>query len=75
MIDKTITGANNGKGQPIRTFNENLETDVWRLVMGFIDQEKRVDGNEAYVIRDMSELVMGILDFYEQVYSKKNKGK
>lgn len=49
-----------------KTFNEAYEQSVWQMVLEHVDQEKRIDGKLAYVIRDMSELVVGIMEFYEQ---------
>ncbi len=64
MIQTAIGGAQR-PAHEIKTFNELYETSIWKMVVGFTNQEKRVDGEVAYVVRDMSDLVVGIMNFYE----------
>ncbi len=64
MTTETAIGAQ-GNSKPIKTFNEKLETGLWTLIMKNCNKEKRVDGELAYVVKDVGELVTNIIEFYE----------
>lgn len=45
--------------------NERDEIKLYRMVKSLLDEEIRVDGEVAYVVRDINELVVGVMEFYE----------
>lgn len=68
----TISTGGKQNNTPQRAWLERDEIAVWTVVSSFIKKEKRTDGEIAYVVSDIGDLVMGIMDHYEQIYSKKN---
>lgn len=60
-----IGGKNDGKGKPIKTFPEQYEINVRKVVSNNIEKEIREDGEEAYVVKDLDVLILDIMEFYE----------
>jgi hypothetical protein len=70
MINKTAKGQNDGRGKPIKTFPEAYEVKVWKMVMDNLDNETRTDGEEVFVVKDLNQLILDIMEFHE---NRKNK--
>lgn len=66
MHRTTIGGENDGKGKPIKTFNEQYEIRLRIAISSCLDREIRQDGEMAYVVKDLGELILTILEFYEK---------
>lgn len=69
MINETTTGdgANNGRGKPIKTFPEGYEINVRQMVGKNLDKETRIDGEEVFVVKDLDQLILDIMIYYEDV--------
>lgn len=65
MTNLTAIGNDGKMGKPIKTYPEALEIGVWEMVMKNLDNETRTDGEEVFVVKDLSELIVNIIEFYE----------
>lgn len=54
-VYETTTGANDGKGKPIKTFPEAYEIKVRKLVSQYVESGEETDN-----------LVFAIMEFYEE---------
>lgn len=65
MNNKTTTGAN-----PIppfnKVFNEHYEIKVRKMVQNNLDKEERVNGEIAYVVKDLDTLILGIMELHDK---------
>lgn len=49
---------------------EGNEIKLYQKVKSLMKEEKRIDGEAAYVVRDINALVMGIMEFYGEIQNK-----
>lgn len=56
-------------GKKDKSYNEKFEVSVWQMLMKHLDNETRTDGEEVFTVKDVSKLVIGIMEFYEK-YNK-----
>lgn len=66
MINETTIGANDGKGKAIKTFPEAYEINVRQMVRKNLDKETRINGEEVFVVKDLDQLILDIMIYYEE---------
>lgn len=60
----TITGAE-FRGKPIKTFNEAFEAKIRTVVGKNIESELREDGEVAFVVKELDNLIIDIMEFIQ----------
>jgi hypothetical protein len=68
MNNKTTTGGEFNNSKPFKVFNEHYEIEVRMMVSTHLDKETRVDGEVAYVVKDLDALILDIMELH---YEKK----
>lgn len=62
-----IQEPNNGKkGKPIKTFPEAYEINVRQMVGKNLEKETRTDGEEVFVVKNLDQLILDIMVYYEE---------
>jgi hypothetical protein len=64
MNNQTTTGAN--PIPPFKVFNEQYEIKVRKMVQNNLDKESRVDGEVAYVVKDLDTLILDIMELHDE---------
>lgn len=72
MINEVTTGGKYNYSKPIKTYPEEYEIKVRRMVSTHLDKETRVDGEVAYVVKDLDELILNIMELHEVKHDKNN---
>lgn len=75
MINDTTNGAGSSPydyGKPIKTYNEQFEQEIAKLVCDNCHKVNTDIGTTEYVVKDISALVINIIEFIQQSYDKKN---
>ena len=63
---ETITGANDGKMKPIKTFPEKYEISVRKMVGDNLSKDPFTPGgDEVWIVKDLDLLILDIMEFYE----------
>lgn len=69
-MNKTLKGSNEDSPNQ-KVFNEAFEIRVRNFLSPHIDEENRVNGNLAWVVKDYDKLLIGLMEFIKNEQSKK----
>lgn len=57
----------------MKVFPENFEIEIRKIIMSKLESETRVDGETAFVVKDLDSLMIGVMEFIQNNYVKKEK--
>lgn len=59
---ETIRGANDGKGKPVKTFPEQYEINLRKV----ISKNVVLDQYKGYIIQDLDKLILDVMEFHDK---------